>query len=151
MLTKTIAILTKQEDSPLELLKVLAGQKLQLLVVSSNQERNLRLIKQFEQLDSEAELDFISCEKEGCWEADVIILYQVAEFPSAIIERIREVATQKTVLVVSQGHAQSEGLDFKELLPHSRVIAVALAELQEGNINSYFEYGEQSITEASRQ
>lgn len=149
MLTKTIAILTGQEECPLELLKVLGEQKLQLLFVCSDQQRKLRLTKQFEELDTQAELDFISCEKEGCWEADVIILYQPAEFSSEIIERIREVATQKTVLVVSQGQSKKDTHNFEALLPHSKVIAIELAELSDGNINSYFELTEHRISEIS--
>lgn len=146
MWTKTIAILGEQEQYPLELLKILGKQEFQLLFVSSNQETNSRLIKQFDQLETTAEVDFISCEKEGCWEADLIILYKPAKLLSTIIERIREVAIQKTILVISESSTQKNDLNLKDLLPHSRVIDVELAELQNGLLNTYFGIEEKKIS-----
>lgn len=147
MLTKTIAIIAEKEEYPLELLQVLAKQELQLLFVSSDQETNLRLIRQFDQLETVAEVDFISCEREGCWEADLIILYKPAKFLSTIIERIREVAIQKTILVISERNTQKNDLNIQELLPHSKVIDLELAELQNGILNTYFAVEEKKISD----
>src|SRR5690606_7402088 len=146
MWTKTIAILGEQEQYPLELLKILGKQEFQLLFVSSNQETNSRLIRQFDQLETTAEVDFISCAKEGCWEADLIILYKPAKLLSTIIERIREVAIQETILVISESSTQKNDLSLKDLLPHSRVIDVELAELQNGLLDTYFVIEEKKIS-----
>lgn len=145
MMTKTIAIIGEYEGFSTTLLKTLAEQNLQLLFVSEDQEKNVKLIKQFEQFETVAEVEFISCEKEGCWEADVIILYKPSMISSAVVERIREVATQKTVLVIDNTPASK--LNFKELLPHSKVIEVELTELQDGVLNTYFGIGEQKVSD----
>ena len=135
MLTKTITIIGELEEFSTALLKILAEQDLQLLFVSTDQEKNVKLQKQFEQFKTVAEVEFRSSEKEGCWEADVIILYKPSMISTAIIERIKGVATQKTVLVID--NIQENKGNFKELLPHSKVIEVELTALQEICLTTY--------------
>lgn len=138
MLTKTIAIITGEEAYPQILLKALSELKLQLLFVSPDSEAKRRLLRQLAKFDMMAELAFISCERDGCWQADVILLYETSNLSTKVVERIREVATQKTILVIYQGYPKKMCHGLKELLPNSRVIEVELATLRDGGLNTYF-------------
>lgn len=135
MLTKTITIIGELKEFSIALLKILAEQDLQLLFVSTDQEKNVKLQKQFEQFKTVAEVEFRSSEKEGCWEADVIILYKPSMLSTAVTERIKAVATQKTVLVID--NIQESKVNFKELLPHSKVIEVELTAIQDACLTTY--------------
>ena len=77
---------------------------------------------------SEAEVEIIACAKEGCWEADIIVL-KVNEIEKELIEGIREVATQKIVVVLGKDEDTVPALVNKLLLvqeglPYSKVVRV---------------------------
>src|SRR5690606_8692282 len=77
---------------------------------------------------SGAEVEIVACAKEGCWEADIIVL-EVQEIEKGLIERIREVATQKIVIVVGKDEDPTPALVNKLLLvqeglPYCKVVEV---------------------------
>lgn len=99
-----------------------------LLFVSNDDDKNRQLMKQLEQKKLSAEIEFINCEKEGCWEADIIAFTDPGVIAPEFIQRIKEVATQKIVLLISE-EKKKAGISgnagkLQELLPHSRVINV---------------------------
>lgn len=143
MKPKTITIIGEHENFPQILLEDLIAQDLQLLFISAGQQKDARFIEKFDELETLAELEFISCEKQACWEADVIILYNPSVIQSKILERIREVATQKTILIIS---TQSTTINFKALLPHSKVIEIQEKEIKEDTLNTYFSLGEKKVS-----
>src|SRR5690606_37728068 len=67
----------------------------------------------------------IDCAKDGCWEADVIVISSVVE--KSIIETISEVATQKIVLYIADNDEQSlsDYYLLKQLLPNSKIIFIS--------------------------
>ena len=121
MVRKTIAVIGTVEGEALILLEALARQKLRLLVVSGQQEANLQAKEHLEMAGGAAEIEFISCEREGCWEADMIMVAPAAELTPSLLEKIRTVATQKPVLRISEDKTQYEE-SLKDLLPHARVV-----------------------------
>lgn len=124
MVMKTMAILTENGKISPDLLKVLGQSNLRLLFVTEDEENKNVLIQVLQPLEFEAEVDFTSCEKEGCWEADKILLLRLAEPSAAFIEKIKEVATQKQVWVVSEGAKTKDQADLKQLLPNSKVVEI---------------------------
>src|SRR5690606_20786726 len=77
-----------------------------------------------------AEVEIIACAKEGCWEADIIFL-EVHGIEKELIERIREVATQKIVVVLGKDDDHAPALVNKLLLvqeglPYSKIVEVYL-------------------------
>jgi hypothetical protein len=77
---------------------------------------------------SEAEVEIIACAKEGCWEADIIVL-EVQEIERELIQRIREVATQKIVVVLGKNGDSVADLVNQLLmvqvgLPYSKIVEV---------------------------
>ncbi|MDT0689985.1 hypothetical protein RM549_09335 [Salegentibacter sp. F188] len=121
---KTVAILGDTGNFFAELVKALMKQDLRLLFVSEDEEHDLNIINNLEQTEAVAEVEFTGCEHDGCWEADIILINQPQNISCSLIERIKEVATQKVVLLVSGNKLQFEELDFKKLLPHSKVVEV---------------------------
>ena len=121
MVRKTIAVIGTVEGEALILLEALARQKLRLLVVSGQQEANLQAKEHLEMAGGAAEIEFISCEREGCWEADMIMVAPATELTPSLLEKIRTVATQKPVVRISEDKTQYEE-SLKDLLPHARVV-----------------------------
>lgn len=122
--TKTMAILAEKGKISPELLKVLGQSNLRLLFVTEDEENKNVLVEVLQPLELKAEVDFTSCEKEGCWEADKILFLRLAEPSGTLIDQIKEVATQKQVWVVTEGTKTKDQVDLKELLPHSKVIEI---------------------------
>lgn len=77
----------------------------------------------------ESEVEVLECAKEGCWEADIIVLAGDA-LEDELLEKIREVATQKIVLRITsdnnQGRQEEELARIREALPFSKIAAANL-------------------------
>lgn len=121
---KTMAILGDPGEFPPILMEILVMQDLRLLFVSEDEAKNEMIRKQLEPLKTAAEIEFISCEREGCWEADIITVTRPENISSALVEKIKEVATQKIVLVVSEERDQPDKPELNKLLPYSKVVEI---------------------------
>lgn len=124
MVTKTMAILADTGEFPPALIEVLAMQDLRLLFISENEAKKQKLIEELKHLKTAAEVDFTSCEREGCWEADMIVLYKPDIASSSLIQKIKEVATQKIVLVISKANKQFDKPDLRKMLPNSKLVEI---------------------------
>ncbi len=79
----------------------------------------------FSDTDSNNNVEWVNCAKDGCWEADVIVISSIVE--KSVIENIRTVATQKIVVYIADNGKQSlsDYYLLKQLLPNSKVIFVS--------------------------
>lgn len=126
---RTIAIIGDTGDVNLALVKKLAAQNVRLLLVSNDVNKNTQIMDLLAQNESAAKIEFISCEKEGCWEADIIAFSHPEKIEPHLVQRIKDVATQKVVLVISETGENETGSkisNFEELLPHSRVVNLTM-------------------------
>lgn len=121
MVERTIAILGDTGEFPQALIEAFAKQNLRLLFVSENEEKNLALQQHLENTKVLAEVEYLSCEREGCWEADIIAFSQPDSISPALVAKIKEVATQKIVLVVT---GEKNSTNFDALFPYSKVVEV---------------------------
>lgn len=121
---KTIAILGEAGKLSPGLMEVLTMQDLRLLFISENDSKNTELKEQLEGVPTAAEVEFTSCERDGCWEADIIAITPHESNSKELIQKIREVATQKIVLEISEENNISETTDLSGLLPFSKVIEI---------------------------
>ena len=129
MVKKTVAIIGDIEGFCPALVKVIMQQELRLIFITGNESRISNIRQELQQLPKGAEVEFHNCEKEGCWEADIIAFTRPAEIEPLLLNRIRQVSTQKIVLVVSHSLTEdrTEGkLCFQDLLPHSKVVELEL-------------------------
>jgi 8-hydroxy-5-deazaflavin:NADPH oxidoreductase len=115
---KTIAIVGATEKAGAEIAKRFSCMPYRLLLVSNNAEQLSQLFEDISKQNPEAEIDVIECVKEGCWEADIIILAVPGYEEKHAAEIIKEVATQKIVVVLSNAGVE-------QVLPYSKIINVS--------------------------
>lgn len=88
----------------------------------------------------DADVEVVSCAREGCWQADVIMLHSGMKDEDGLWTKIREVANQKIMVIVSEDIATTSSLmkeraAFQQLLPHAEwVQAIAYPAAKEIDI-----------------
>jgi predicted dinucleotide-binding enzyme len=128
---KTIAIVGATEKRGSSIAKSLSKGNYHLLLMSEEAER-LQVLKN-ELIGSHAEIETMGCAKDACWEADIIIVATPYEKEKEIAERIKEVATGKIVISVSNpldrtyeklfpSPNNSAAEELQRLLPYSKVV-----------------------------
>lgn len=128
---KTVAVIGDTGEFCPALAKAAVQQDLRLLFISRDEEKTSALKEQLGQVQETAEIEYITCEKEGCWEADVIAFTRPEKIETALLDRIKQVSTQKVVLVIShRGNTEAEGLCFQQLLPHSKVVELEIEDAE---------------------
>ncbi|MGC4020964.1 MAG: NAD(P)-binding domain-containing protein [Cyclobacteriaceae bacterium] len=125
MARKTIAIIGATSLRGTAIARSLANTKQHLLLMSDEKDQLEGLIKDLKE-HSMAEVEAISCAKEACWEADIIIL---ASAKKEVAEKIKEVAIGKIVVSVSNpqeniGQLTDTSLaeELQRELPYSKVV-----------------------------
>lgn len=111
----------------------LANGNYRLLLKAGKEEELTRLIKDIKASTASADVEAILCPTEACWEADIIILAVPFGAENEIAEKIKEVASQKIVisisnplnetydgLVTSPGTSAAE--ELQKILPNSKVV-----------------------------
>lgn len=104
-----------------------------LLLMSQEQDELIDLKVQLEKTNSDAEVYALSCAKEASWEADIIIVATPSEEDMIVADKIREVATGKIVISISnplnnaytysvRSPHTSAAEELQKLLPHSKVV-----------------------------
>ena len=134
---QTIAIVGAAEKLGAELTNKLAKQHYRLLLVSDNKEQLNERSASAQQLVPQAEIEVVECTKDGCWEADTIILTVPATQLNEVAEVIKEVSTQKVVINISAVENDASFISapipgLQKLLPHARVIQ-ALVNVKKGD------------------
>lgn len=130
-LKKTIAIVGATEKRGMFIAKNLARGNYRLLLVSEEGEKLAALRDELNL--STAEIETINCAKEACWEADIIIVATPYGMGKKVAEKIKEVATGKIVVSISNPPDSSyENLfpepntsaaeELQHLLPYSKVV-----------------------------
>jgi hypothetical protein len=130
---KTIAIIGASGDMGSAIAKSLINSDYRLLLMSREKSKLAKLATYLKRKTSTAEVDIIDCEKEACWEADIILLAVPYSVEEEVAKKIREVATQKVVISISnplnenydhiitaQGTSSAE--ELQNVLPHSKVV-----------------------------
>lgn len=131
---ETIAILGLKKGEVTLFLDQLANDN-RILIVSNEINDCGGISEYLSQNKQEHEVEVIECAKEGCWEADLIVLWNPFQFKEEELLRLRAVATQKIVLLI-----QDQDVEYgaHPLFPNSKVVTLALNHLtKEANI-----YGE---------
>src|SRR5665213_3259438 len=92
---KSIAIVGATEKIGEEIAMQFMNSNCSLLLISNNTDKLDDLAKRINDKKPKAEINFIQCVKDGCWEADIIILTVLFDEEKKIAEMMKEVATQK--------------------------------------------------------
>ena len=98
---KTIAIIGAAGEMGSAIAKALINSNYRLLLMSRNKGNIGKLYAYLKRTSPSAEVAVIECEKEACWEADIILLAVPYKVEKEVAEKIREVATQKIAIDLS--------------------------------------------------
>lgn len=126
---KTIALIGTGRSGESHVNKLVNNYR--LLTVMEDIRQNFSIPHHNIQEESFSEVEFIDSAKEACWEADIIALFGPENIRRGLIQQIKEVATQKTVVAFNeiQGTASAIANGYSTLrllLPHSKVFWVVI-------------------------
>lgn len=126
MATKTtIAIVGATESAGIEVAGKLASQNFRLLLISRDESKLKQLAEEILHHTPGADVEIINCVKEGCWEADIIVLAASPIPAETLIEKIKDVATQKIVVEIVQGSNSSATEALHRVLPYSKIVTAS--------------------------
>jgi predicted dinucleotide-binding enzyme len=120
---KTIAIVGATEKTGKIIAEKFSSLPYRLLLISNDSNELQKLSEDISGKRSVAEIDTIGCVKDGCWEADIIILAVEDCDENEAVEKMKEVATQKIVAEVSNENYPAK--DLQKLLPYSKLVKVS--------------------------
>lgn len=120
---KSIAIIGATEKNGQEIATQLSQREYVLLLISNDKEALDHLSEKMKARPSKAEIYFIECVKDGCWEADIIVLAVPHNEEKMVAKLMKEVATQKIVVDFSDEENAGEGLN--SILPYSKLVKVS--------------------------
>lgn len=98
---KTIAIIGATGSMGSAIAKSLAKSNYRLLLFARDQEKVQQLINEIKSTDPNADIDCMGCPFDASWEADIIIPAVNYEVEKQVAESIKDVATQKIVISIS--------------------------------------------------
>jgi 8-hydroxy-5-deazaflavin:NADPH oxidoreductase len=130
---QTIAIIGATGNMGSAIARSIAKGPYRLLLKGNRQEELDSLVKAIQTKDPQAEVESAGCPTEASWEADIIVLAVPFEAEKEIAPVIKEVASQKIVISISNPlNATYNGLvtdpgtsaaeELQKLLPHSKVV-----------------------------
>jgi len=119
---KTIAIIGATEESGAAIANKFAGDSYRLLLIEDEINQLSQTARNIKRNNSNVNVEIVDCAKEGCWEADIIVIAISFHELKKVIEKISEVATQKIVVFASNEYDESDATALQHLLPHSRIV-----------------------------
>jgi len=128
---ETIAFIGKADETSTGLIERLAARQYPVILVDSGNSGFGEVSLGIQDHDPTADVAVVECAREGCWEADVIILTGGFIPDPETLDRVRTVATQKTVISLSGDETDAGGPSgktkkLKRLLPYSSVTQIVL-------------------------
>jgi 8-hydroxy-5-deazaflavin:NADPH oxidoreductase len=128
MAKKTIAIIGATEDLGAAIAKNLSIGNYRLLLFGHDVEKLNAVAEEIKNTNPAADIDCLGCMVDAGWEADIIISAVPFATEKEIVEKIRDVATQKIVIsianplntTVSSGTSAAE--ELQKLLPNSKIV-----------------------------
>jgi hypothetical protein len=117
---KTIAILGLTEEAGNLFLSKLA-QYCRLLIVSDHSKNPIKPSDFIKENETEPCIEVVDCAKDGCWEADIIMLLDGFQRETEELQKLEAVATQKIILILTE---QEKSTPNPSLFPHSKVITL---------------------------
>jgi predicted dinucleotide-binding enzyme len=115
---KTIAIIASTNGKAAAIVNKLSLDNFRLLIVSKQANQFSKLSKDMQSNRPNVELEMIDCMKDGCWEADIIIVDIPYHEETEVATLIKEVSTQKIVVSFSE----NENSELQNLLKYSKVV-----------------------------
>ena len=128
---KTIAIIGASGNMGSAIAKSLSKGNYRLLLFGNQQEKVKQLIAEIKSVNPSSDVESMACPFDASWEADIIIPAVQYEVEVDVAEKIREVATQKIVVSISNPRNndrngkdawKSAAEELQNHLPDSKVV-----------------------------
>ncbi|MFL5741834.1 MAG: NADPH-dependent F420 reductase [Flavisolibacter sp.] len=130
---RTIAIIGATGNMGAALAKKLSGGSDRLLLFARDKDKLTALAEKIRQQHPASDLDTMACQVEASWEADIIIPAIPYHLEKEVAEQIRQVATRKIVVSISNPlNKNFDGLvtapdssaaeELQKLLSHSKIV-----------------------------
>jgi len=130
---KTIAIIGASGNMGSAIARSLANGNYRLLLIAQHHEKVQQIIKEIKTINPSADVESMSCPFDASWQADIIIPAVNYNVEKEVAEKIRDVATQKIVVSISNplnenynglvtAAGKSAAEELQSHLPHSKVI-----------------------------
>ncbi len=121
---KTIAIVGATGELGRAIVNKFAFTPYRLLLVSDKLLELREFSAKLQQQQIEAEIEPLECVKDSCWEADLIVLSVAPAEEERVADLIKEVATQKIVVVVSGN--KNDCRELENVLPYSKIVKAVI-------------------------
>jgi hypothetical protein len=126
---ETIVFIAETDEFCSQLIQNLAAENYPLVLVSAESNHFEDLALKIKERMPEADIENIQCAREGCWEADVIVIGNAINPGAPLLEKIKEVASHKILVCLStEGNSTSFPAgrlkDIQQLLPNTEVVQV---------------------------
>lgn len=125
---ETIAFIGEADKISSDLIQKLAARNYPLVLVAKEGNHFEELSAQIVNRIPGADMETIHCEREGCWEADVIVLNNLKDLSAGLAEKIKEVTNQKILVYFLHEEEQSTSTEklkhFQQSLPNAEWVQV---------------------------
>ncbi len=132
-MNKTIAIIGASGNMGSAIAKSLATSQYRLLLFGNEENKLKTILKEIKTANRSADAEVMACAADASWEADIIIAAVPFAAEKELAEKIRQVATGKIVISISNPLNEtytglltdgntSSAEELQKLLPHSKVI-----------------------------
>lgn len=133
MAKSTIAIIGANEQKGAGVAKNLCHSNHRLLLFGHDNSSLTLLAAEIKNLDAHTDIDILDCLVDASWEADIIIIAVAVVDLKQIAGKMRDVATQKTIIFISDpcreisklADSNSVDEEIQNLLPESKIIRVS--------------------------
>jgi pyrroline-5-carboxylate reductase len=122
---ETIAVIGAGGENARLVVSRLAYTNRQILLMDADAAKLNTFFQSLSALHGMAHLEILSCCREASWEADMIILSADIEDANAVIQKMRDVARNKVVIILSENGDHPFG-SLPHALPFSRIVLVQM-------------------------
>lgn len=112
----SISILGAGTDKGQRLLAALSDLDINILLAAHGEEEHAVINDLLTRIKPRAVVEVQQCAREGCWEADIILLFPGMAQMKELSDAIRDVVTQKTVVVFEEMNGMQEYLPFSKIV-----------------------------------
>jgi hypothetical protein len=122
----TAAIIASDADKALEVVNVVWLQDHRVLLVAKYPGQMAQASQAIQGEYPDADVEVMDCMKEGCWEADLILLNIEDEEEGTVADLIRDVAIQKPVVrLIADTGAPQMAIRLQQLMVHAKVVVAS--------------------------
>ncbi len=128
---QTIAVIGAECDKGMAIIKALSRGNYRFLLFSEEAGRLNDLMQSIQTVSPGLDIEELKCTTDACWEADIIFLAVPFAELEEVASNIRNVSSQKIVILLSSADQGDSGYkkaltQLQSLLPHSKIISTHL-------------------------